>query len=324
MIKRWFVSSLAEIIILNEDKIAISIVGRRYTIDDPFGMLRSILNYIEDGADMEMIEKGLSECFPAGVVSSTLKSLIDTKVLVEKDSRTHGDSTHDYFVYCHDQSNIFSDEQRTLYLPESWSVILIGEGALAESLDNIFKELNINIERKNAEFFLPLQKDKRQLIIACADFENFPMFRTVNQSCINNNIPALYVALDWSTVHCGPLVLPKASACYECYFHRLRSSRRFISEFDARANPNNILYQALPNKLAIQWAKAEVSRLALHYLNGTLDHLHKSHFESMNTQNGEIDRSVVLRLPRCPICGVSSINRPASPVFQHALLRRGS
>ncbi|MET3135141.1 bacteriocin biosynthesis cyclodehydratase domain-containing protein [Oxalobacteraceae bacterium GrIS 1.11] len=320
MNQRLFVSPLAEITTLGEDKIAISVVGRRYTIEDPFGMIRNILESVENGLELDVISAAMSEHFPADAVQSTLKSLVDTKVLVARDGRSHGDATHEHLEHRRQQDGTVAADAHPAYAAANWRVALAGEGALADALAAALIAMQVPVERIGAD--LPPSAQSRQLMLVCADFENFGLFRKMNQKAVENNMASLYVGIDWTTVQCGPLVIPKATACYECYFHRMRSTRKFVAEFDVRSNSDNILYHALPSRLAVQWAVAEASRVVLQYLSGTLDNLHQSVFSEINTLSGEIGRSMVLRLPRCPVCGNASTARPVGTVFQHALLRR--
>ena len=145
---------------------------------------------------------------------------------------------------------------------------------------------HVPLERLNDDAPIPDYGNKRALLLVCSDVENFSLFRTVNAKAVERGITSLYLGIDWGTVQCGPLVIPKATACYECYFHRVRTTRRFVAEFDVRSKPENILYNALPSRLALQFGVAETSRLILQYLSGTLDNLNQSMFSEIDSVRG--------------------------------------
>lgn len=322
MNERLYISPLVEITTLGDDKIALSIVGRRYTIEDRFGMIQSILSSAENGLEQDTLRANLSQHFPQDAIETTLKSLIDTKVLVKHNDRGSGDATQQYLAHRREQEGNIMPGASAAYAADNWLVLLAGNGALADAMATSLASMHVTLERIATDAVLPVCHGKRILLLVCGDDENFALFRSMNQRAVEHGIASLYLGIDWTTVQCGPLTIPKATACYECYYHRIRASRKFVAEFDARSNPDNILYRALPSQLAIQWAIAEASRITLQYLSGTLENLHHSAFSEINTLNGEIHRSMVLRLPRCPVCGNANTARPVGTVFQHALLRR--
>lgn len=317
-----YVSPLAEITILGEDKIALSVVGRRYTVEDRAGMLKGILSAAAHGATTAALAQALADAFPAEAVEVAVKALVDTKVLVRCSGRVSGDATHHQLEHRREMEGMISADKRAAYDPANWMLVLAGHGHCADALAASMSELGVAVARLGDDDALPAYGDKRALLLVCADDENFGLFRKMNARAIAAGIPSLYLGIDWSTVQCGPLVLPKATACYECYFHRVRTTRKFVAEFDVRSNPENILYRAVPGKLALQFAVAEASRLILQYLSGTLENLHQSVFSEIDSLSGEISRSRILRLPRCPACGTANTARPVGSVFQQALLRR--
>ncbi|MFC5475536.1 TOMM precursor leader peptide-binding protein [Paraherbaspirillum soli] len=322
MNERLYISPLAEITTIGDDKIVLSVVGRRFTVEDRVGMLKSILANAEQGVTLAALTDRLSENFPAEAVEAAVKALVDTKVLVKRDGRASGDATHQHLEHRRELDGLIAAEQKASYDPANWVLALAGSGACADAIAASMAQLAVQVERLGEDQPVPDYGDKRALLLVCSDFENFGFFRKLNGKAVERGIPSLYLGIDWGTVQCGPLVIPKATACYECYYHRVRTTRKFVAEFDARSKQENILYHALPSKLAIQFGVAETSRLILQFLSGTLDNLHQSVFSEIDSLAGEINRSRILRLPRCPACGTANTARPVGSVFQQALLRR--
>lgn len=317
-----YVSPLAEITTVGEDRIAMSVVGRRFTVEDKVGMLKTVLARAAQGLRVAELEAELGEHFPPEAVQAAVQALVNARVLVPHDARGHGDATHQHLAYRREMDALIAPEQRAVYERANWMLVLAGEGACADALAASLSQLDVPLTRIATGDTLPDCGDKRALLVVCADFEDYGAFRAMNAQAVARGMPSLYLGMDWSAVQCGPLVLPKATACYECYFHRVRSTRKFVAEFDVRSRRDNILYHALPSKLAVQFGVAEASRVALQYLSGTLEDLQHSVFSEIDSLSGEIQRSRILRLPRCACCGTASTARPVGSVFQQALLRR--
>ena len=322
MTERLFISPLAEITTLDDDKIALSVVGRRYTIEDKIGLTRRILDFAQHGMTSSTLIDSLSNEFSETVLASTIQSLTATGVLVSKDDRAMGESTHLHLQHYRERSGNPEGRPLEQYDPARWRVALVGKGMLANALKLAIADVQIEVEC--VDDALSTVSDKRCVILTVSDDENIALARAWNKTAVILGLPFLFVGIDWSVVQCGPLVLPRATACYECYYHRVRATRRFVNEFDALSDRSRILYNKLPSKLAIQWAVAETLRLLLLHLSGTHDQLHQSPFSTIDTFQGSIERSMVLRLPRCPVCGNASGEKPVSAVYQHAQLRRGS
>ncbi|MDK2123271.1 TOMM precursor leader peptide-binding protein [Parachitinimonas caeni] len=322
MNSRLYLSPLAEVTQLGDDKIALSVVGRRFTVEDRAGMIKSILEHAQDGIVLDQLTSTLSAVFPASAVEAAVKSLAQTKVLVSHDARSRGDATHQHLAHRREADGQIGVDPASTMDSSTWMVALAGKGALADALAQALIDMDVPVTRLSADTTLPAFPDRRCMLVACADYENFAQSRQLNQQAIAHNMTSLYLGIDWTTVQCGPLVIPKATACYECYFHRVRATRRFVAEFDSRAVADNVLYHALPSKLAIQWAVAEASRMVMRYLSGTLENLHLGQFCEIDSFSGEVQRSLVLRLPRCPVCGTANTGRPVGTAFLHAQLRR--
>ncbi|MBJ7310479.1 TOMM precursor leader peptide-binding protein [Rugamonas sp. CCM 8940] len=317
-----YVSPLAEITTIGADKIALSVVGRRFTVEDKVGMLKGILTQARDGISRDALVERMADSFPAEAVDAALKALLDTKVLVRHNGRANGDATHEHLTHRRQLEGLSMPGQGAAYERANWLLALAGEGACAAALAASFAELDVAVLRVGRDAALPAAAGRRALLIVCADHEDYALFRAMNGKAVEAGMPSLYVGVDWSTVQCGPLVMPRATACYECYFHRVRGTRKFVAEFDVRSQPDAILYHAIPSKLALRFGVAEASRVALQYLSGTLENLQHSVFSEIDSLSGEIHRSRILRLPRCAACGNASSARPVGSVFQQALLRR--
>lgn len=322
MSESLYISPLAEVTTLGEDKIAISVVGRRFTVEDRVGILKSILADAAHGVTLKKLLDDRAESFPPEAVEAAVNALVDAKVLLKHDARSGSEATFHHLQHRREQDGMSGPAQRPQYDKANWVLALAGTGSCADALAASLTELGVQVERVVRDGPLPDKGERRALLLAASNFDDIALFRAMNAKAVAAGWPALFVGIDWNTVHCGPLVLPKATGCYECYFHRVRSTRKFVAEFDMRSQSENILYHPLPSRLAVQFGVAEASRVALQFLAGTLEGLQQSVFSEIDSASGEIVRSRVLRLPRCQVCGTASTERPVGSVFQQALLRR--
>src|SRR4029078_4791818 len=92
-------SPLDEISRVGEDKVALSVVGRRYTVEDPAGLIRRILAHAEQGLDLERLAGDLPEHVPLAAAEATVKALADTRVLVPRNTRGASDATQHHLSH---------------------------------------------------------------------------------------------------------------------------------------------------------------------------------------------------------------------------------
>ena len=73
----------------------------------------------------------------------------------------------------------------------------------------------------------------RHLIVLGLDMPDDARLRQVNRRAVEADAAFLPVVLDRHVVSIGPLILPRATACYECLYHRVRAGRRNLEAFEA-------------------------------------------------------------------------------------------
>lgn len=157
------------------------------------------------------------------------------------------------------------------------------------------------------------------LLIACSDYSDHALFRYINEIAIDADISSLFVNIDAHIAKCGPVVIPRANACYECYFHRLNSTRIHIEEFQAASQTSHIVCQPTPNFLTLHWAISAALTKILALISGLDLDLHLAPMQEINVFNGELVNSKLLKIPRCPVCGTANGDRPFSTVINTKL-----
>jgi bacteriocin biosynthesis cyclodehydratase domain-containing protein len=133
---------------------------------------------------------------------------------------------------------------------------------------------------------------------------NRQLSEIVNRASVVNDVPTIYYHAQGLQVQLGPLVIPKQTACYECY-----KVRR-----DAALAPweRSVLRLAedggqLASTLGADWVMVE----AIKFLVGFGEPVSRGRVLFIDYYAGLPEVHTVLRLPRCAVCG-----HPKRPVVR--------
>ena len=319
MAKKYALNPALEVIKISENKLNFIFPQNSFSLFDASGVTIEIVNAAKTGLDVRGFVIETSNRFLAPIVEAAVETLAEKKVLVDAESVSKIDSSL-YFIQLPIVGNKLAPEE--VSNPANWQIFIHGDNALADALGDAAKKFGARVTK--ADDTTAFQSTPLSIVIGAAQNENIEPFRKLNRRAIDASIPALYVWLDRHIVRCGPLVLPRATACYECYFHRVRASRRFVAEFDARCTGNSTVTAPRPSQLSLQWASAVTLSQVLGYMTGVSQDLHLGALREIDTLRSEVRASHLLRLPRCSVCGTGSSQRaPLAETFQHALMRQG-
>lgn len=144
------------------------------------------------------------------------------------------------------------------------------------------------------------------LVVALADVRDHRSFRQVNEHAIARCQRVTFITRDGVELHTGPLVVPKQSACYECYYQRLmqhalypadeEAYQAFIAERRERGGrAESALADGLAEFLILRHVTAAFRDLTAIVAPGDMQR-----FDVITLQYEERH---VLKLPRCKICG---------------------
>jgi bacteriocin biosynthesis cyclodehydratase domain-containing protein len=313
----YYLPAGLEIVKLDDSRLTVAIFDRRFTLQDDSGILEELFRQARNGLDKENFVTEMS--VPADVVDGIIEKLLQSKFL-KKGTPVQQDSGLAAFGF------VAAQIIRTGAEPperESWHVVVIGDGKIADAVATAVLEHGIDISRSDVNEIHRSPADA--LLVCCADFEDHTMLRRCNQEALRHKLRCLYVSLDNFIVRCGPLVVPHATACYECYFHRVRSTRKFVPEFDARLSADNWIERVPVSHVALNWARAIVTTQVAAALTGTDLETHLSPMREIDSLSGEMMRSSVLKIPRCPACGRANATRPLSAILHpsHHALKAG-
>jgi bacteriocin biosynthesis cyclodehydratase domain-containing protein len=141
-------------------------------------------------------------------------------------------------------------------------------------------------------------------VVAGAEYRAQGLFRDINRFCLDHGILFMPALLDGSVGFVGPLVIPRESACFECLIARENSN---IEDLPAEANRRSAaarsrsragFHPAMASVLG-DFAAMELIKFssnAIPWRIGTM-------FE-INMLSPEMTSRPVLKLPRCPVCGL--------------------
>lgn len=144
---------------------------------------------------------------------------------------------------------------------------------------------------------------KMDVIVVATDELLPKLYEFVNETCVQASIPWTSYRPSWNglAVELGPTVLPKETACYDCYQHRQQSNL---------AQPER--YEALKQALALQTLPLLDVQITpgvslfcyeiLRLLSGEVPPLTLGAVMAFSLATGELVRHPLLKVPRCPTC----------------------
>lgn len=146
------------------------------------------------------------------------------------------------------------------------------------------------------------------LVFYCSDRFDEDVCRRLNSSCCHSGTPLLVYRRRLAFVEIGPLVIPSSTACYECCLLRRRGLTLGPAEaFEGLDNP------MLALTLHVDAAVLEVIK----FLTGVAEPSSKGKLMRLDLLGGDLLRHPVLKLPRCPVCGVHKV-KPARKLWEEA------
>lgn len=311
MSAHYKLSKCVDVVRLNDSSLNFATPTGSFTVRDDTGLICEIVKACVDGTDAAAFLEH-NPHFSASFAETAFKILAEKKIIAQSPDRPN-------CVTIMQQHHMLQSPVENI-APAIRELYVVGSGLLADTITAHLQRLEMDVDVcANPKLHDDIAGASR-LVIACCDRETVTTFLDINRQCVSADVPALYVWLDHFTARCGPLVLPRATACYECYYHKLRASRRHVPEFDARASGNRLIAAADPNALALQWAVAATLTQVVNFLAGTLYDTHLSPFKEIDAARGNVHDSSITKIPRCPACGAAPSKRPLAEVYQHAIV----
>lgn len=178
----------------------------------------------------------------------------------------------------------------------------LGRNVHSLNAETRFVSLSTSLDQLEEETF-PDEFLQADIVVVATDQLRPQLYERINQACIQAQIPWTSYRPSWTglTVEIGPTVLPRETACYECYQYRRRSNLAHPEQDDALAAA--LEKQSLP-LVAIQLTPClsllcgEILRL----LSGEIQPFSLGAVMEFDIAKAELARHPLLKVPRCPAC----------------------
>ena len=305
------INSSAEISRLDAKRLHFITPSEKFSVIDENGLIQELLESCKSGIEPEAYAKDKANHFSPEQILGTIAALRSRDVLVPSTEQV----LEPIWSLLRRRPPNVSDglENTQTSMAASCRVAVKGQGLVAEQL---FANLaGLDIEHEFVGNGLPeIEANSKSLIIVCSDREDFTEFRAINREINQLGVASLYVYLDQHILRVGPLAIPGATACIECLYHRVASTRQHYNEFVARTNSENILVFPKASELLARCALLAIPGI-LAYLSDSSRGVEYGAIREYDLIRGTSKVSHLLRLPRCPVCSTAA-KKPVAHAFQ--------
>ena len=270
----------------------------KFVIVDKLGVVKATLDLIASGLDPQDALTGFPAEQKADAAERILEMLRQRKLIIagNRSEKTVIDPIYPWLRH------IAAADKASLHCA------VVGDGLLASIVTEELSEIGMKPFRCHANLDLRAAADMNFAVV-CLDHPNEALLRKLNRIAVKRNIALLYVSLDRHIASIGPLVLPRATACYECYYHRVRSSRKTM-EIE-----NVTLSSSQPSRVVARLAAAQAVATILRFISGASFDLHLTSVLRHNLLDGRSGYSTILKIPRCSVCGSANLTKPLMPSY---------
>lgn len=282
--------------LLPPHRLVFSSPAGQFTIVDKAGLIRAVLKCLEEGVPVARAFERIGCPEHASDIEDKIIALLKQRGVVRSQQASCAVSGRD---------DLFNAWLRFAGQAQETQPIIgvLGEGLLATALLEELQTLGLS----------PMRADKIDpkfdLIASCQDYENMQKLREINRQAIDAGTVLYPVRLQRHIVALGPVIIPEATACMECFHHR----RRMNFPADAASLEADAAHAVSPfvARFGAMLATIEIAR----YFHGATYDLHVATLTRQSALTGKRTQSVVLKLPRCPACGMGRGQRPLVDTF---------
>jgi bacteriocin biosynthesis cyclodehydratase domain-containing protein len=293
---RLSLNESVEISLAGEGRIYVRTPVEEFVILDRVGVIAKVIEAIREGSPLEAAMEGFGDPEVRSEVLAGIVTLLKSRRIVTAESTNAPGSIDPIHTWLN----------HLAWTPDGAAPVcrLWGSGLLQAALRSLLGEVGVACTEDEAA---PVAA--HELIVLCLDKPDDGRLRQVNRRAVEADAAYLPVVLDRHLVAIGPLVLPRATACYECLYHRVRAGRRNLEAFEAVAERDH-----RPSRLAAQFAAASAAAVIVRFLAGSAFDLHMAAVVRHNLLTGSSGHTVALKVPRCPVCGQANMRKPLRPV----------
>ena len=268
-----------------------------FTIHDKLGLIKAVLDQIKSGLPVGDAFAKLASEEDRKTAQELIMSMLEARRIIRLRQ------THDQ----PDQDTLQAWLRFVGVTKASKPVIgILGQGALPGMVSAELSGLGVEHTAANE-----IDPDW-DLALFCQDQEDTGQLRLANRKCVGAGMTFLPVCVDGHIISVGPLIIPGATACAECAHHRARMNADIVEEMPEGKPAGR---SAFTLRLAAMLAVEE----ALRFVHGAMYELHIAKLMRHSVVTGRRKHSVILKIPRCPVCGPELLRtRPLADTFNRA------
>lgn len=294
---RFSLNDSVEISSAGEGRIYIRTPVDEFVILDRVGIIGKVIDAIRNGSPLETAMVGFEDPAVRDEVLAGVVTLLKTRRIIGAEATNTPHSIDPIHAWL---SHVALTPDGAAPAVRLW-----GSGLLHTALASLLEEIGVACADDEAA---PVDAD--HLIVLGLDMPDDARLRQVNRRAVEADAAFLPVVLDRHVVSIGPLILPRATACYECLYHRVRAGRRSLEAFEAVSERDH-----RPSRLAARFAAASAAAVIVRFLAGSAFDLHTALVARHNLLTGVSGHTVALKVPRCPVCGQANMRKPLKPAY---------
>lgn len=278
------------------DRLVFSAPTGGFTIVDKAGLIRAALACLSQGRPVEEAFEAIEGADQRAEICQHIIDMLKSRGVIRvRSDRSASPASDDMLSTWLQFAGVYKGKEL--------SVGVVGKGVIATQLRSELEALGLaNTALKRVEM-------GHDLIVCCQDHEDISSLRQINREAVEAGLPYLAVRALRHIIATGPLVIPGATACMECAHHRQEINRKELPGLAASLTGGTHSHYTL--RLAAMMAGAESAR----FLFGASYDLHVTHISRYSLLTGKLAQSVILKVPRCPVCGLGRMDSPLQSAY---------
>ena len=268
--------------------------GKRLQLRFPDG------NHVTFDSDAETVARCLDDFDKHGIVAKPNDSIAAelARLLMSRRAITsRSDSGSDWALDVFDYILRWSDEGAALGTPlmslNDARALVRGAGWLADVLRECMATLGVAHASNVPD---------ATFVVDCQDRQNPQQFSATNAFAVQQGLPCFFVYREVSRIVVGPLVVPRQSACYQCYSARLEANAPFPAEHAAYQTYAATETQPRPSQVAVGLVNYLLARAVLCTVTGAYELFEPGVIYSYDFVSLDTSTQRVLKVPRCEAC----------------------
>lgn len=275
------------------DRLIFDTPNGSFTVADKSGLIGAVLTCCQNGGDIEQAFDRIEDSEHRALARDHVITLLLQRGVLR--AGAGGFPARERDVFC--------DWLRFIGVGRELPcrIMIAGEGGICDAIHDELCALGLDGDRFAGE----LSADDGVLVFG-QDRPDEAGLRNFNRLAIEAGLPLLPVSVHRHVITLGPFIIPGATACAECVYHRRQANGGFEPEGPLPGTEVARHASGFVLRLAAMMAVEEIVRFGF----GAAYDLHTASLLRHSVLTGKRTQSVVLKLPRCPVCGAGNGRAP--------------